>query len=294
MSDLSHYEAPPSGGSNVTKALLGGAIAAVLVANVYMFIQLNDLKNKTIAAQDTVQAEIEVLKENSTSLSAAQRQKMESLQADLANARREANVQASQVKKEALSFTEEKAQKLELEQKAQAQRVSGDIAQVNSQVKDVATTTNAKIAETNSDVSNVKSQVASTKSELDKTIGDLKKVTGDLGITSGYVATNGKEIEALRRLGERNIFEFKLAKTKAPQRVGDVSLLLKKVDQKKNRFTFELTADDKLVEKKDRTINEPIQFMTSKAKQPYEIVVNQVGKDLISGYLATPKIQEGR
>jgi hypothetical protein len=294
MSDLSHYEQPPTGGSNLTKALLGGAIAAVLVANVYLFVQLNTLKTRMIAAQDTTQAEIDVLKENNTTMSAAQRQKMESLQSDLANARREANVQVSQVKKEAINYTEEKAQKLEQQQRAEAQKVSGELSAVNSSVKDVANTTNAKIAETNTDVSNVKSQVASTKSELEKTIGDLKKVTGDLGITSGYVATNGKEIEMLRKLGERNIFEFKLAKTKAPQRVGDVSLLLKKVDQKKNRFTFELTADDKLVEKKDRTVNEPIQFMTSKAKQPYEIVINQVGKDLISGYLATPKVQEGR
>jgi multidrug efflux pump subunit AcrA (membrane-fusion protein) len=260
-----------------------------------MFIQLNDLKTKTIAAQDTTQAEIEVLKENSTTLSAAQREKMAALQTELANARHEANVQVSQVKKEALSYTEEKAQKLEQEQSAQAQKVSGQISDVNSQVKEVATTANAKIAETNTDVSNVKKQVASTKSDLDKTIGDLKKVTGDLGITSGYVATNSGEISMLRKLGERNIFEFKLAKAKAPQRVADVSLLLKKVDAKKNRFTFELTADDKPpVEKKDKTVNEPIQFLTSKAKQPYEIVINHIDKDMISGYLSTPKAQETR
>ena len=294
MSDLSHYEQPPSGGSNLKMALLGGAIAAVLVANVYMYVQLNDLKTMVATSQDKTQAEIEVLKDNSTSMSAAQRERMQALQADLANARREANVQVSQVKKEALSYTEEQAQKLEQEQRAQAQKVSGQISDVNSQVKEVANTTNAKIAETNSDVSNVKSQVASTKSDLEKTIGDLKKVTGDLGITSGYVATNSSEIAMLRKLGERNIFEFKLAKAKTPQRVADVSLLLKKVDEKKNRFTFELNADDKLVEKKDRTINEPIQFMTSKAKQPYEIVINHVSKDMISGYLATPKVQEGR
>jgi chromosome segregation ATPase len=291
MPDITHYEQPPSGGSNNLKmALLGGAIAAVLVANVYLYIQLNDVKTKMAAAQDTTQAQIEILKENNTTMSAAQREKLQALQSELANARREANVQVSQVKKEALSYTEEKAEKLEQEQQAQAQKVSGQI----SEVKDVANSANQKIAQTNSDVSNVRSQVDATKTELSKTITDLKKVTGDLGITSGYVATNGKEIEMLRKLGERNIFEFKLAKTKAPMRVGDVSLLLKKVDQKKNRFTFELTADDKVVEKRDRTINEPIQFMTSKAKQPYEIVVNVVSKDMISGYLATPKVQEGR
>jgi hypothetical protein len=289
MSDVIHPE-QPQGGSNLKMALLGGAIAAVLVANVYMFIQLHDLKTESAKSRDAMQAELEILKDNNTTMSAAQRQKMESLKVALDSARREANMQASQVKKEAISYTEQQAQKLTQAQQAQAQQVSGEI----SAVKEATNSANAKIADVNGEVSNVKTQVASTKSELDKTIGDLKKVTGDLGITSGYVATNGKELDMLKRLGERNYFEFKLAKTKAPQRVGDVTLLLKKADPKKNRFTFELNADDKLVEKRDRTVNEPIQFLTSKAKQPYEIVVNEVRKDMIVGYLATPKVQEGR
>ena len=88
--------------------------------------------------------------------------------------------------------------------------------------------------------------------------------------------------------------EFTVAKAKTPQRVGDISILLKKTDQKKNKYTLEVTADDQKVEKKDRGINEPVQFYTSKAKQPYEIVVNKVEKDTLVGYLATPKEQSGR
>ena len=83
-------------------------------------------------------------------------------------------------------------------------------------------------------------------------------VTGDLGVTSGYVAANGKELEALKRLGERNYFQFTLLrKDKQPKRVGDVSLKLKSADKKHNRYTIEVLADDKTVEKKDKTINEP-------------------------------------
>ncbi len=122
----------------------------------------------------------------------------------------------------------------------------------------------------------------------------MKRVKGDLGEQSGLIATNGKELNALKALGERNYFEFRLAKQKNAQKVGDVAILLKRVDQKKNKFTIELTADDKKVEKKDKSINEPLQFYTSKARQPYEIVVNEVGKDLIVGYLATPKVQNAR
>ena len=69
---------------------------------------------------------------------------------------------------------------------------------------------------------------------------------------------------------------------------------LKSADMKKNRYTIELIADDKLVEKKDKTINEPVQFMLSRATQPFEIVVNEVKKDMISGYIAAPKVQQSR
>ncbi len=108
------------------------------------------------------------------------------------------------------------------------------------------------------------------------------------------IATNGKELQALRTLGERNYIEFSIHKSKQAQRVGDVTVLLKNADPKKNRYTIELTADDKTVEKKDRVVNEPLQFMTSKAKQPYELVVNDVKKDNIAGYLSVPKVLNTR
>jgi hypothetical protein len=88
--------------------------------------------------------------------------------------------------------------------------------------------------------------------------------------------------------------EFKLGKTKGPQKVGDIAVLLKKADPKNNRYTISVIADDKTIEKKDKTVNEPVQFMLSKASQPYELVVNDVKKDLISGYLAAPKVQQTR
>jgi hypothetical protein len=132
--------------------------------------------------------------------------------------------------------------------------------------------------------------VTTTQSDLQKTIAQLSKVQGDLGVTSGYVAKNGTELEALKRLGERNYFEFTLSKGKETKHVGDIQLVLRKADAKKQKFTVTVMADDKNIEKKDKTVNEPVQFYVSKSPhQPYEIVVNRVGKDQISGYLATPK-----
>jgi hypothetical protein len=125
-------------------------------------------------------------------------------------------------------------------------------------------------------------------------VAELTRVTGDMGVMSGLVAKNGTELSALKQLGDRNYFEFNLSKTKAPQKVGDIAIQLKNTDPKKNRFTITLIADDKTVEKRDKNVNEPVQFYVAKARQPYELVVNEVKKNQIVGYLATPKVQQAR
>ncbi|MDQ6707863.1 MAG: hypothetical protein M3Z85_18040 [Acidobacteriota bacterium] len=266
-------------------ALMGGALAALLVSTVYLFVQVHDVRAEAAKARESMQAEIENLKENSTVASATERTHVNSLKDELENARRQANLAASQAKREALTHAEQLASKLQQEQQQQQKQVSSQI----SEVKETATSTSAKLADVSGDVTNVKTQVASTKTELDRTISDLKKVSGDLGITSGYVATNGKELAALKRLGERNYTEFHLSKTKQPQRVADISIQLKKADPKRNRFTLDVLADDKKTEKKDRTVNEPVQFYVAKARLPYELVINEVKKDEIIGYLSAPK-----
>jgi acetolactate synthase small subunit len=166
------------------------------------------------------------------------------------------------------------------------QQVSSEI----SDVKQTAQAANARIADVSTDVGSVKSQVSQTQTDLQKTINDLKSVRGDLGVQSGLVATNANELQALKLRGERNYIDIKLGKTKQPQRFGDITLLLRNVDAKKNRYTVQVMADDKMTEKKDKTINEPVQFYTSRGgRSPYELVINKVDKNEITGYLSTPK-----
>ena len=152
----------------------------------------------------------------------------------------------------------------------------------------------SRVSEVSTDVGSVKTDVANTRAELEKTIATLKATQGDLGVQRGRIATIGKELAALRALGERNYTEFKLGKTKGPQRVGDIAVFLKKTDPKKNKYPIDVTADDKTVEKKDKGVNEPVQFIVSRASQPYELIVNEVRKDMIVGYVAAPKVQTPR
>ena len=280
------YPQPPKSGSNLPLALAGGAVVAMLAGNIYLYTQIQDLRKENARTRDEIQSEIDKVVEASSAVSASSRRNQEHLREELDAARRQsleaANSAAQRAKQEAISNANENAKKLEAAQEQMQTKLASDIG-------DVKTQANTKIDSVSTEVASTKTEVANTKSELEKTKEELKSVRGDLTGTNSLVATNGKELAALRRLGERNYTEFKLIKTKEPQRVGDISLLLKKTDPKKNKFTIEVRADDKATEKRDRNINEPVQFYVAKAAQPYEIVVNAVAKDTISGYLSTPK-----
>lgn len=281
--------AAPSSNANILKALAGGAIVASLVANAFLLYQVHDLRTDTAKSNEIMQNEIETLKENNTAMTASQRKHLDDLKEELDTRSRQLNAAASQAKKEALTYADQQAQKLE----AENQKIAGNVNQVSSDlsnVKQSADAANAKIADVGTDVNGVKSDLATTKTNLQQTIADLKSVRGDLSSTSSLVATNDKELQELIRRGERNIVKFNITKkTKGFQKVGDIGLELKNADPKKNRFTLEVNADDKLTEKKDRNINEPLQFYVSNSL--YEIVVNTVGKDTVAGYLSSPKYQ---
>ena len=287
------YQEPhkPSG---LLIALVSGGLIALVAANIYLYVQVDHLRDEVAKVSTSLSTGLTNLRDASTVTTASQARHLETLKADLETARAQARdfsrTSSSQAKAEAQAHADQLARQIQAEEAKVQQQVSSEI----SEVKTSANTANAKIADVSTDVGGVKTQVSATQAELQKTIADLHSARGDLGVQSGLIATNSQELQALKRLGERNYTEFKLKKTKAPQRVGDITLKLKSVDAKKNRYTVEVMADDKLTEKKDKNVNEPVQFYTSKARQPYEIVVNQVQKDLIVGYLSTPKEQAAR
>ena len=280
-----------SGGSGGMKIpILFGLVIALIAANIYLYVQLNSVRTEMSKTRDTLLDEVARMRETTNVSSQTSRRNVEALKDQLEAARRQLAMANGQARSEAQRSVEAAKRELEAAQAAQAQAFDAKVGEV----KQSAETANNKIAEVGSEVSTVKGDVASTKSELEKTIADLKRTNGDMNVQSGLIATNSKELSALRELGERNYFEFKISKSKQPQKVGDVLIALKKTDPKKNRYSLVVTADDKTWEKPDRTINEPLQFYTSRARQPYEIVVNDVKKNQVNGYLATPKVQSSR
>lgn len=145
------------------------------------------------------------------------------------------------------------------------------------------------VASVKTDVGGVKTDVASTKSDLESTKSQLQRVIGDAGVMSGLIATNHTELEELKHKGDRNYYEFTLQKGAQPTLLSTVKLQLKKVDQKHSRYTLNVSADDRNIEKKDKNLDEPVQFYTGKDPVLFELVVNNIDKNRVSGYLSTPK-----
>jgi hypothetical protein len=166
----------------------------------------------------------------------------------------------------------------------------------NARLQSAQQQTAQQVSAVSSDLTNVKTDVGGVRTDLGKAqtdvasaLSQLQSVRGDLTDTNSVIARNHDELVALEHRGDRNYYEFTLNKgQKKP--VGTVSLELRKADLKKSKFTLNIYADDKTYEKKDRNVNEPLQFYSGKDPSLFEIVVNTINsKNQITGYLSTPK-----
>jgi len=183
-----------------------------------------------------------------------------------------------------LAQARSRAESIRKEQQASAQKF-------NSQLTEVQKNSEEKIGAVATDLGGAKKDLESTRSDLEATKGKLERMQGDEGVMSGLIARNHDDLEDLKRRGDRNYYEFTVARTKTAQRVGPVQLSLNKVDPKKNKYTMTVFVDDRSIEKKDKTAGEPVQFYVKggRGASPYEVVVFDVGKNQITGYLSTPK-----
>lgn len=273
--------------SNWAAAILGAGLAIVSGFAVYQNSQTEELRREVSAYQQ----DISTIKSSMSGTDSELQRTLTELREQLNISQQDTTAASAKAQAAARRQTSALINKLEKKQVETQEALNAELAKVRESNEEAAT----KISGIDTEVATVKTEVASTKSEVEKTLADLQRVRGDMGVMSGLVATNGKEIAALREIGDRNIFEFTVDKKSGMQRVGDIQVKLKKADVKRNRYTMEILADDKKVEKKDKNTNEPVQFyVASKARYPYEMVINEVTKDKVSGYLATPKAISAR
>jgi len=269
---------------------VAGFLAIGTFAFLYENAQTEGLRRQMVAFQQDNAALRSSLSQSDSELQSA----LDAVRADLASTRQDTSSAVAKAQASVRKHADLLAGRIEQQQKEQGEQLSAELNQVKESTDETTTKLDGKLDGISTEVGTVKSDVASAKSNIEETQGELQRTKGDLGVMSGLIATNSKEIQYLRDLGDRNIYEFSIDKTAGMQKVGDIQVMLKRADSKRNRYTLDVRVDDKLVEKREKTINEPVQFYTLAAHQPYELVVNQVKKDKVIGYLATPKVTVSR
>jgi hypothetical protein len=252
--------------SSAGKWILVVLAVIFVAAAVYGFVttqQRVEKLTKDLSASQAQVAELQKRMQSSEAQEETLGQKLGMTKKELAQ--RATELQAQQ------RLAESRLEKEEQEQKQQIGQVTGEVAGVKT------------------DVGGVKTDVASTKADLEATKAKLQSAVGDLGVQSGLIANTRGDLEVLKHKGDRNYYEFTLLRGAKAQPVATVALQLKKADPKRGKFTVEVTADDKTIEKKDRNIAEPIQFYSGRDHLLFELVVWTVDKNKATGYLSTPK-----
>jgi hypothetical protein len=245
--------------------LLGVALVYVLASLYFMYT----LKGRLDALDQKQQAMEAAQAELTARIHSTRSELKEALTTEVGSTKQEIAKRAAELEQQ----QKNSAAKLQAEQSQQGQQ----IAAVNTEVSGVKT-----------EVGSAKTDIAKTQSDLQATNTKLEHTIGDLGVQSGLIAHTSSELDVLKHKGDRNYYEFTLRKG-ARTPISTVSLELKKVDPKKSRFTLNVMADDKTIEKKDRNVGEPLQFYTGRDHLLYEIVAFSADKNSVTGYLSTPK-----
>lgn len=263
---------PPESYPYTPRWVMIALIVAFLLLG-YLLYALYQQRQQTARAFDSASARANVL--------SAQLDKTNSAIADL-KAELQITAQKLGLTEDELARARSMAQAIRKDQKVSADKLRQQIGQVQQQAS-------TQIGQVSTELNGTKSDVDATRKDLEDTKNKLGTTMGDLNVESGLIARNHEEVQELERLGERNIYEFNLVKSKRPQKVGPIELQLRKVNTKHYVYTLDVIADDKRIEKKDKTLEEPVQFYTRGARTPLEIVVYKMRKNRVVGYLSTPK-----
>jgi hypothetical protein len=267
---------------------------ALVMALGYMLLSVRDTLTDRIASVESSKEESAKLEsESQEKQSRKNEKKMADMFSDLEMIKERIGTTSTELKRaretaQALKHQQEEAAKElagRLAAKADSSDIDGLRQETTSKLAAVQQDSYAKIGDVSGEVTGLKKDLVATREDWGRQLVDVKN-----GL-SERIAKNSSELAELRKKGDRDYFEFDILKnSKQPfKRVADIQLALLKTDAKNHKYNLAIEVDDQRLEKKDRTANEPVQFLVGRDQLRYEVVVNSVDKDRIRGYVSAPK-----
>jgi predicted nucleic acid-binding Zn-ribbon protein len=263
----------------------------LLLAVAYLFYDNSRIKKSQQARLDKIADQVQLIGSAQKVGESSITSQLSNLKSELAGTQEAVGSTKAEIKKTTTQIQAEgQRTKQEL---TKALAAKADTSHVEAQVQAAKSEADSKFSQVNTEVGGVKSEVNVVKTDLETTRRDLEGTQRQLvdvrDTLSAAVAKNSSELSQLRLKGERDYVEFTIQNKNQLTKVEDIRIILTKTDQKKGKFNLKIVVDDNQLEKKDRFINEPIQFLVGQNRVRYEIVINWVQKNQAGGYLSIPK-----
>jgi len=279
---------------NLLLKIAAAANFVLVLALGYGLSSINGTLTDRIAKVESANEETQAENEKTLEVRASENDKtIKGLLADLDQVKKRVGMTAVE-----LNHTQKQAQTLKQQQELSSKEFATQLAskasssdvdvfrqEATNQIAEVQRDSDAKYGTVSGEVTGIKRDLLATRDDLGRQLTDVTNVLSE------RIAKNSGELAELRKKGDRDYFEFDIRKnSKQPlHRVADLQLALLKTDPKKHRYNVAIQVDDNRLEKKDRTTNEPVQFLVGREQLRYEVVVNSVEKDRIRGYVSAPK-----
>ena len=279
---------------NLLLKIAAAANFVLVLALGYGLSSINGTLTDRIAKVESANEETQAENEKTLEVRALENDKtIKGLLADLDQVKKRVGMTAVE-----LNHTQKQAQTLKQQQELSSKEFATQLAskasssdvdvfrqEATNQIAEVQRDSDAKYGTVSGEVTGIKRDLLATRDDLGRQLTDVTNVLSE------RIAKNSGELAELRKKGDRDYFEFDIRKnSKQPlHRVADLQLALLKTDPKKHRYNVAIQVDDNRLEKKDRTTNEPVQFLVGREQLRYEVVVNSVEKDRIRGYVSAPK-----
>lgn len=261
------------------------AIAALVGFNIHLLNKVGAIESTSESQRTALTTEVSDLEATLSAQSGAYQREISALQESVQQTKEEA---AARARTEARRGADQLAKTFAEKERQQQDMFLSEIGNVRGE-----TDTNRKgIEDVSTRVVGVQTDLDQTRENLNETAEKLASTQGNVDEISGRVGTHDAAIERLRMQGQRDVTRFELSESKDRTKVESVQMRVKDIDYRKNRYTLEVMADDRVVTHKDRLLNQPVEFYVTGVTQPYEVVVTDIAKNQISGYLATPKFKD--
>jgi chromosome segregation ATPase len=272
-------------GGRAWKIIGGVAVAALIGFNVQLMNKVGGIEESAATERAALTAEVGDLEASLSAQSGMHQREISALHTSVEQTKKEA---AARARSEARRGAEQLSKTIAEKEQQQQDMFLSEIGNVRG----VTDTNRQGIEDVNVKVSGVQTDVDETRVALGETADMLTTTQGDVDAISGRVGTHEAAIERLRMHGQRDVTQFELAVAKVRTKVESIHMRVKDIDHRKNRYTLEVMADDKITVHKNRLLNQPVEFYVTGVSQPYEVVITDIEPNQVTGFLATPKFKQ--